>query len=180
MKPIRNVFTGMIMLLFTMSFATIGDWFLFDSKEFSIEFPKQPAASSQNINTAIGDLKMDIFMYDASKDGDENFLYGLITSEYPDSLINSKKVEILPTFFRNSIDGTVKDVQGKLLSEKVIEINGFPGREVKVDFQNGLAVIKMRMYLINNKMIVSQTITETSRDNNPGVLKFHDSFKLKK
>ncbi len=180
MKQIVTVFVGIIILLVGMCFEYVEDWYVFDSKEFSIEFPKKPTASIQTFNSAVGELKMDMLMYDGSKDNDDNFLYGLITSEYPDSLINSGKTEILSTFFRNSIDGTVKNVQGKLLSEKSIEINGFHGREVKVDFQNGLAIIKMRMYLVQNKMIILQTITETSRDNNPPVSKFHDTFKLKK
>src|SRR6187399_2489601 len=99
MKQIRNLFAGVAILLFTMSFENIDDWYLFDSKEFSIEFPKKPTSSTQNVNSAIGELKMDIFMYDASKDNDDNFLYGLVTSEYPDSLVNSSKTEILSTFF---------------------------------------------------------------------------------
>jgi len=180
MKQIRNVIAGITILLFTMSFKNMGDWYLFDSKEFSIEFPKKPTASTQNVNSAIGELKMDMFMYDASNGGDDNVLYGLVTSVYPDSLVNSDKTEILSTFFRNSIDGAVKNVQGKLLTEKTIEINGFPGREIKVDYQNGLAIIKMRMYLVHNKMIFLQTITETAKDDNASALKFHNSFKLKK
>ena len=180
MKKISNVFAGMAILIFSLSFETLKDWYLFDATDFSIEFPKKPNASNQNVSSAIGELKMDIFMYDASKDGDANFVYGLITSEYPDSLINSEKTAILPTFFRNSVDGAVKNVQGKILSEKTIDINGFPGREVNIDYQNGVAIIKMRLYLVHNKMYVLQTITETSKVNNADAIKFHDSFKLKK
>jgi hypothetical protein len=103
-----------------------------------------------------------------------------ITSEYPDSLINSGKTELLPQFFRNSIDGAVRNVQGKLLSEKNITINGFPGREVRVDYQNGTAIIKMDFYLVHNEMIMLQTITEPSKENNASELKFYASFKLKR
>jgi hypothetical protein len=180
MTQIRNVFAAIPVLLFATSFTILDDWYLFDLKDFTIEFPKKPSGSNENLNTEIGKLRMEMYMYEASNDADDNLVYSLMTLEYPDSLINSSKIEILPTLFRNAIDGGVKNVQGKLLTEKTIEINGFPGREVKVDYQNGLAIMKMRFYLIHNKMVVLQTITETSKENNLDALKFHDSFKLKK
>jgi len=180
MKKIRNAFAGIAVLISTLSFETLKDWYLIESSEFSIEFPKKPEATNQNVHTEIGDLKTDMFVYETSKDGDVNFLYGLATSEYPDSLINSGKTAMLPTFFRNAVDAFVKNVQGKLLSEKPIEINGFPGKEVKIYFQDSAAIIKMRLYLVRNKAYVMQTITETSEDNNADVMRFHNSFKLKK
>lgn len=55
---------------------------------------------------------MEINIFDASKTkGDDNLVYGLVTSEYPDSLIHSDNKEILPTFFRNSTDGAVTNVK---------------------------------------------------------------------
>jgi hypothetical protein len=71
-------------------------------------------------------------------------------------------------------------VHGKLLSEKIIQINGFPGREARIDFRDGLAVITMRAYLVKNKMYILQTITETKKDFNKSIGKFMDSFKLKR
>ena len=179
MKKIRIVLAAISFLVFSLSFDTLQDWFLLQSKEFSIEFPAKPTNTTQNVNSSVGELKMDIHMFDASSDGGDNLVYGLITSEYPDSLINSNKTEFVPTFFRNSIDGAVKNVEGKLLSEKTIAIDKFPGREIKVDFRDGLATITMRMYLVKNKMIITQTIAEPTKDGNATALKFHNSLKLK-
>lgn len=179
MRKISFVLTALMIVVFTTSFVLKADWFLLDEPSFSILFPKKPEAQVQSVKSAIGDLTMNINMYDGSKDNDENFLYGIITTEYPDSLINSDKKEKLAAFFRGSVDGAVKNVQGKLLSEKDIEMNGFPGREARVDFQNGLAIILMRSYLVHNKMYILQTITETKKEGNASVLKFYNSFKLK-
>ncbi|TLX77659.1 hypothetical protein E9993_03180 [Labilibacter sediminis] len=164
-----------------LSFAKAGKWFQFESSEFGfkIEFPKEPTSNPQVINSAIGELKMNMFMYHASSNGkDDNLVYLANYTEYPDSLVNSENTETLPTFFRNSIDGAVTNVHGKLLSEKNIAIDEYPGREVRIDFQQGKAVITMRIFLVKNKMYMLQTITATNKDFNKSITQFMDSFKL--
>jgi len=179
MKTKKSLMGIMVLLTLTMGFVKPGDWFLLKSKAFQIEFPKEPNAETKVIDSEIGPLSMKIFMYDASKTGkDDNMVYGLIYTEYPDSLINSDFASQLPVFFRNAIDGSVKNVAGKLLSVTEIAINGFPGREIKIDFGNGMAIIKMRFYLVKNKMYIIQTITETGKISNKSIDRFMDSFKL--
>jgi hypothetical protein len=180
MDKIRTIIATLLLFLSTTSFVGAFDWYLFESSDFSVEFPHEPTTTAQLVNTAIGEMTMKITMYDASKDGDENLVYGLVTSEYPDSLIKSSTKETIDELFRRSIDGAVTNVKGTLLTEKKIELDGFPGRETRADFQNGLAIIKMRMYLVKNKMFLMQTITETSKENNSNSLKFLNSLKLKK
>jgi len=179
---INKVSLGLLVLTtLTISFINPDDWFLFETKNYRIYFPQKPTDQSQIINTAIGDLKLNIHMYqvpDSIKD--ENLIYGLIETEYPDSVINSDKKEILDNFFRNSIDGSINNVHGKLLTETKIQIDTFPGREIRVDFREGLAVIKMRFYLVKNKMYFLQTITDTKKDFNKSINKFMDSFTLTK
>jgi hypothetical protein len=88
-------------------------------------------------------------------------------------------MEKLPEFFRTSIDGAVKNVNGKLISEKVVALDGFPGREVKIDYGNGMAIIFLRMFLVNNKGYFVQTISQTGKEGNESAARFHKSFKLK-
>lgn len=178
-KRISVSITIIITLFFLTGFVLHSDWFLLEGKDYSIQFPKKPETQTQNLGSAVGDLKMIINMYEGAKDNDENYLYGIITSVYPDSLVNSSKTEKLPAFFKGSIDGAVKNVQGKLLSEKEIEINGFPGREARIDFKNGMAVITMRIYLVHNQTFILQIITETSKEKNQSAQRFFESFKLK-
>ena len=171
-----GVFISCILL---MSFINPDDWFLFEAKNCKIYFPQKPTEQSQTIVTAIGELKLNIYMYQVPDNKeDDNLVYGLIESDYPDSLINSNKKDILDNFFRNSIDGAVNNVHGKLLSESKIQLDSFPGREVRIDFRDGLAVLKMRIYLVRNKMYMEQTITDTKKDFNKSIDRFMDSFKL--
>ncbi|MFN6946338.1 MAG: hypothetical protein ACK4ND_15425 [Cytophagaceae bacterium] len=178
---ITKLFIASLILLSFMSFIQAEKWFLLESKQYGykIEFPKKPTEKPQVVNSEIGELKMNIFIHDASKDGkDDNLIYMVNYTEYPDTLIHSDKTEILSDFFRNSIDGAVRNVHGKLLSEKVIQIGEYPGREIKIDFRDGMAVIRMRIYLVKNQMYLLQTITETKKDFNKSITRFMDSFEL--
>lgn len=177
--------TSIVAILLTtflfLSFTKKDNWILFESVDygFKVEFPKEPTPNPQTVNSEIGMLKMNIFMYDASKDKkDNNLVYMVNSTEYPDTLINSNKTEELDNFFRNSIDGAVNSVHGEILSERVITLNEFPGREARIDFQNGKAVITMRLYLVKNQLYIIQTITETKKDFNLSIKKFFDSFEL--
>lgn len=155
------------------------EWYTYQNQQFSIEFPQEPEVTKQNVPTAIGDIEMKIASYEGPKNTDGNLAYVFISSIYPDSLINSGSKEKLPGFFRSSIDGAVKNVNGKLISEKVVTLNGFPGREANVDYGNGLAIIAVRMFLVKNHVYFVQTISEAGKADNENALRFHQSFKLK-
>ena len=68
---------------------------------------------------------------------------------------------------------------GKLLTETEISIDEFPGREIRVNYNDGLAIIVMRCYLVHNVMYIVQTIALTEKEKNPSALKFLNSFRLK-
>ncbi|MBL0358735.1 MAG: hypothetical protein IPP72_18545 [Chitinophagaceae bacterium] len=178
----RSTLSVIFLIAVSLSFTVTGDWIEFTSHGFSASFPKKPEADSQMVNSPVGKLKFNSFMYDASEDStDENLVYGVMTMIYPDSLTQQMKV---PAFIKGLFDGAVKggvnSVKGKLLSEKEIEFEGCPGREVKIDFHNGLAIIRMRMYMVKATMFTLQTITYTEKDENKQIERFMNSFKLLK
>ncbi|MFM9948007.1 MAG: hypothetical protein ACKV1O_08725 [Saprospiraceae bacterium] len=179
MKTKKSLIGIMTIMTLTMGFVKPKDWFLLKSEAFQIEFPKEPDATTEVIDSEIGALEMKIFIHDASQAGtDDNLVYMAAYIEYPDTLISSEKTDKIAAIFRSAIDGMVNNVAGKLLSESEIVINGFPGREIKIDFGNGLAIFKVRFYLIEHKMYVIQTVTETGKFPNKSVDRFLDSFKL--
>ena len=165
-----------------MSFKSINEWYQYDSSEFKVLFPKMPTSTIKKVNTEAGELQMHVNMYDASKDEtDENLIYSVTSSEYPKNHIESHiKHDSLHTFFRNSIDGMVNNVKGKLISESKINLGDFQGREFKIDFRDGLAIIKTRIYLVENKVYFLQTITKTEKENNKLIEKFMNSFTIKR
>ncbi len=164
---------------FAASDTTNWNSFTCDKANFEMMFPKTPAEYSQDVQTEIGDLKVILYMYEPKLGSDANMLYGASFTIYPD-VVDSQKMsdEQLETFFENSIDGTVSSVQGKLLSTYVIDYNGYPGREINIEIKDGMAVTKMRSYLVKNTMYIMQVIYPAKFNFNISVNYFLDSFKL--
>jgi hypothetical protein len=155
------------------------EWYLLQTHSFKILFPKKPTASNQEIDSQIGKLTLHLNVYEVPEtESDDNHAYMTSETSYPDSSIDSDNTKLLGNIFANAIAGAVKNVSGKLLSEKVIALGKYPGREVRIDFQNGLAVIKMRMYLVKHTTFMIETITDTEKQNNKSIDKFMDSFQL--
>lgn len=179
-KYILPAFLVLSATLFT-SFISRDGWFQFEDANYKVLFPQKPSDETDTVATALGTLKMNIHMYEVPPTvTDENFTYGVIQTDYPEGAIDVRKEELINKFFRGSIDGAVRNVNGKLLTESTISLDGYPGREVRVDYNNGVAVITMRMYLVKNTMYMLQTITGTAKDHNPSIGKFMNSFALKK
>ena len=180
MKFATRILITSILLAGVFGFSHHADWILFKTTDYSIQFPQKPDTSSQLVPSQIGDLKMDIVMYDASKANEDNLVYGVITTLYPDSLVNSDKKEKLASFFRASIDGAIKNVGGQLLSEKEVELNGFPGREIRTSIQQAQGILKMQLFLVHNQMFILQVISETAKEKNASAARFFNSFALLK
>ncbi|MFV0593209.1 MAG: hypothetical protein ACK5M7_17685 [Draconibacterium sp.] len=158
------------------------NWNIFACNEANFEmlFPQLPTELSQDVETEIGDLKVNLYMYEPKLGTDANILYGASYIIYPDGVDSDKmNKEQLETFFENSINGTVSSVQGKLLSTYIIDYKGYPGREINIEIKNGMAVTKMRSYLVKNTMYIMQVIYPAKHNFNLSVNYFLNSFKLK-
>lgn len=182
MKKTRFVSLCLIVTaFFAMSFVIAEDWYLQETKNCKIYFPRKPEYQNQKLASAIGELSLEIYMYQSEDPKDDNLVYGLVETAYPDSTISSEVNEsTLDAFWKGAVEGAVKNVQGKLISETPMDYKGFPGRELKVDYKDGVAIITMRMYLVKNRIYALQTITDPAHDNNAASKKFMSSFELLK
>jgi len=180
-QSVSSLLTVSLVVISLMSFVKPEKWFWLVSEEYGykIEFPVEPEERPKVVNSEIGELKLNVFLYDASLRGnDDNLVYMVNYIEYPEDEIHSDNTEILTDLFRNSVEGAVINVNGELLSEKEIQLGQYPGRELRIDYKNGMAIIRMRMYLVENKMYMIQTITETNKEANNSITRFMDSFEL--
>ena len=175
-----SIYLIFIFILFT-GFNSSKDWYTLIASEFDyqVEYPLKPRSLEREINSEVGKLKMNIFLLDMSKSKkSQNLFYMSNYTEYPKEGVSSDKKELLDDFFNGAINGAVKNVQGKLISKKTIQYKEYPGRYIKIDFRNGLAIITMKIILVKNKMYMLQTITETKKDFNTSITRFMKSFKL--
>lgn len=170
-----------IIAVVMMSFVGAKTWYVLNLKAYGckLEFPGEPTQKKQKINSAVGKLKLDMYIYEpAAQAKDENLVYLFNYTEYPSSQVSSGDTEALDAFFDNALKGAVNTVNGKLLSEKDISIGKYPGREAKIDYKEGVAIITVRLYLVENKMYMLETIAETKKDPNASITKFMNSFTL--
>ena len=182
MNSIKLKTTASILLLFCLLVTTFGfiepkQWQTFESKEcrFKINFPGEATHSSQPIATAAGQLKLDIFQFDAYADtSNNNLVYMVNYSVLPDS-INSNNKDKLDLFFEGSINGMATNTKGTVLSQKQADYKGYPGREVRVDLQ-GQATITVKLILIENRYYILMAISAVPKEPNTDIKKFFDSF----
>lgn len=170
-------------LLVLSSSAYSQKWFTYKSDYlgFKAEFPDKPSLDSQVVKSEIGDLNLRFVTYDNStKEIPDNFLYMIVNTIYPDSLISSDFNDKLESFFENSINGAVSNVSGKLISSKKIVLQNYPGMEANIDYDNGKGLIRMRIYLVKNVAYILETICDGGKGTNKLLDKFFNSFSLLK
>ena len=173
-----------IVLLFTalmMSFTKLEDWYLLESSSYTILFPKKPTASTQKVDSKVGQLTMNLNIYEIPEnEKDDNYVYLLNETSYPDSVINSDMKDKLNEFYEKAIEGSVNSVKGKLLTEKTIQVGEYPGREVLIDYPAGGAIVKLRLVLVKNIVYLIEVMTDAKKVANESSEKFFNSFQLKK
>jgi len=180
-KKISTLACIFFISVLSSGFIITSDWFLMKNQDqgYQIEFPKEPSVSVQTVKTKAGPVDMHINMLDLSKkEEDSNLIYLSSFAQYPDSLVHSDKKDQLAGFLKETVDGLVGSIDGEILSQKDIKIDSYEGKEVKINFQDGMAIIRIRVYLVQNKVYMLQVITKTENDSNESISKFMNSFSL--
>jgi hypothetical protein len=157
------------------------NWVDFKSTKFKfrIHIPKEPSLITKEINTETGPMKMNIFAYQPlASDKDVNTFYGINVTDYPDSPFDPKNKEEMNEFFKSSIEGSVKSVNGELVYEEIINFKGYPGRDYRVIIRNGSVTLRSKMIVVKNRVYILTTITDKENDFNKSISKFIDSFQL--
>jgi hypothetical protein len=179
----------LIALTFLTSFTFLSfsqskeNWVDFKSAKFGfkIQIPKEPSFTTKAIITETGTMKMNIFAYQPlASEKDVNTFYGINITDYPNDAFDYKNKEDMNEFFKNSIQGSVKSVNGELVYEEIINFKGYPGRDYRVIIRNGTVTLRSKMIVVKNRVYTVTTITDKENDFNKSISKFMDSFQLTK
>lgn len=74
----------------TFSFASLKEWVKIETEDYSIEFPEKPTEASQNLESIIGPLVMDLKMFEVIEfEKDDKYAYGILSTEYPVDVVHS-------------------------------------------------------------------------------------------
>lgn len=158
---------------------TADDWYLFENEEldYSIQFPKAPIPKHRIMDTDLGDLQEKRFGCEMTEEG-EGMLYIVSTLQFPLGIANSSMAKNLDDFFRYTIDYELNTLPGKLLSEKKIELDGFEGRAITIDYQDSLILVTMNIYFIGDRIYTLQTGSRFDKDKSLQINRFFNSFKV--
>ena len=182
MKKIARALILPLCIISVYAFTTTDKWYLFESTAFGlkVEFPAKPIEKSKPINTEAGEITMHMIEFIPAKETpDANLEYLVSYSEYPADIDPDDK-EKQKKLCRKTVDAIVTKLEGKLIKESIITLDGYEGVEARIEYKENTKVLKMRMYIVRNKMYMLETITLMAKDNNKSIQKFMDSFKLLK
>ena len=170
-----------VCLTLCLGFIKADKWITIQAKPFGyqIDFPKKPTEQAQEIDSEVGKVKLNMYIYDASAaEDDDNLLYLSNCTQHP--AINAKGLDStqLAAFYDKTVGGVVNGVKGELLSQKKIMLGKHEGREVAVGYEENTNTVAMRIFLVDNKIFMVQTIAPTAKSPNASATRFFDSFKL--
>lgn len=169
-------------LTLCFGFIQADKWVTIESKKYGykVDFPKKPTEQSQDVGSEAVKVKLNMYIYDASKDEDQNLIYMSNCTQHPSIDANSLDSTQLNEFYEKTIGGVVKGVKGELLSSKKIFLDGHEGREATVGYQENQNTISMRLFTVNDKIYLVQVIAEADKAENQSAKRFLDSFTITK
>lgn len=137
---------------------------------YSLVFPGEPAPQDLTDNQG----KFLATMYVLELDGG-NVAYMSSYSDLPLERTTAGPDQILS----DARDGALKSAQGTLASEKKINLDGFPGRELVILTPNGMKSY-VRVFLVKSRLYQAMGVMPTDKVDEKQVRTFLDSFRLTK
>ncbi len=148
--------------------------FLSEEGRFKVLLPAKPTTQTLTLETPKGQIVHHGFI--ASKGG----IFCII--DYADVPSGTADAAQIKELFDTARDEFLKGVEGKLLSETAIKLDGHPGREVVADLGSG-GKGRIRFYLINERFYQLAVMHLRFKllgepDGEDPAVKFFDSFKI--
>jgi hypothetical protein len=145
------------------------DWPKFKSTEenFTIAMPSEPR---QERNSARGPFGNGHHIYSVESNG---VSYTVSNSVFDNPPTQPKDIKRILDSARDLV---LMVTGGKLLSDKGISLEDFPGREVRIEKDK--KIWTLHAYVVKGRMYQLMTTEPKAKEQNPDTAKFFDSFKL--
>lgn len=145
------------------------EWPRFKSTEenFTISMPGEP---KQERNSARGPFGNGHHIYSIESNDTS---YTISNSVFDNPPAQPKDIKRILDFARDLV---LMVTSGKLLSDKDISLDGFPGREVRIEKEKKLWTL--HAYVVKGRMYQLMTTEPKAKEQSPDAARFFDSFKL--
>ena len=144
---------------------------LFRSEEgrFKVDMPKDPEKYDIMVNTEVGPIKAIAYGKEI-----KNYTFAVVFADYPKEMVESFTAKYILDGARA---GAAANVHGKVLSETILNLKGFEGREVKIESPNDI-IIKVRIYLVGMRLYQAIVVTAKEHIFDKKVVEFLESFEF--
>jgi hypothetical protein len=154
--------------------ASAQEWKDFSSAECrcSAQFPGMPQQRTQPLQSKHGSVESKMIILDVPGTA----FFALSYIDYSkEAAAKARPDENLD----DARDAALGYVKGKLRDETKITMNGYPGRELKIDAPGNM-VVNARMYLVKERLYQAIVVLPKSREASGDAKKFLESFKFQK
>jgi hypothetical protein len=148
---------------------TQAEWLKLKSTEenFTISMPSEP---KQERTSGRGPFGNGHHIYSIDSNG---ISYTVSNSVFENPPTQPKDIKRILDFARDMV---LTVTSGKLLSDKDISLEGFPGREVRIEKDKKIWIL--HAYIVKGRMYQLMTTEPKAKEQSPDTVKFFDSFKL--
>lgn len=168
------------LLLLAASSATAQDWQDFQSYEgnFRALFPAEPQHRVDTIETAVGAVAYHVYYYQPEEQGAKNFVYQLSYCDYPADVFHPDSTDLVDAFFAETIATSVGALDGELAYSTERSCQGYPGRFWRIDYREGILIMKTRAFLAGQRYYALQVGTLADLSLNTEADEFLESIRL--
>jgi hypothetical protein len=139
-------------------------------RSFKVLLPGSPTTENYLENTPVGEITSRTYITD--KKG-ISYVVGYV--EYPDTFIKMTTPDLLLYKVRNSL---TEMFEGKLISEKSVPFEEYPGTQVSIKPARGNKIFHCRIFFVGRRVYQFGTLSSEGKSSSRMVRKFMNSFKL--
>lgn len=137
---------------------------------FSIEMPRMPVARQEPVRTSAGEMTLYLFNLDREELGQK---YSVQYADYPEALM--QQLRSANTVLGNASTVDVENIRGKLVSEKIVSLGRYPGRELQIE--NADIAMRIKLFFVDRRLykitVVRPRLPGFSADDDRFMASFH-------
>ncbi len=144
--------------------------------KFKISFPTKPEIIKQSSETEYG--KINTYSFKSEPKNDDNLSYEVHYLEYPESFTDTLNTKSTHALFNGTQTTNINSENIELTSSYNIKILGHLGREYRWKDNITSELMRVRLYMVSNRMYILIVKTNGKNNFNVGINQFFESFEL--